>query len=80
MNKLNEFKDIVETSASKKAPHIIANYVYDLASLFHTYYNQEKIVTEDIQYTSERINLLKAIQIVINTSLNLIGIIPREEM
>lgn len=80
LNKLNEFKDIVETSASKKAPHIIANYVYDVASLFHTYYNQEKIVTEDIQYTSERINLLKAIQIVINNSLNLIGIIPREEM
>lgn len=80
LNKLNEFKDIVETSASKKAPHIIANYVYELASLFHTYYNQEKIVTEDIQYTSERINLLKAIQIVINNSLNLIGIIPREEM
>lgn len=80
LNKLNEFKDVVETSASKKAPHIIANYVYDLASLFHTYYNQEKIVTEDIQYTSERINLLKAIQIVINNSLNLIGIIPREEM
>lgn len=80
LNKLNEFNDIVETSASKKAPHIIANYVYDLASLFHTYYNQEKIVTEDIQYTSERINLLKAIQIVINNSLNLIGIIPREEM
>lgn len=80
LNKLNEFNDIVETSASKKAPHIIANYVYELASLFHTYYNQEKIVTEDIQYTSERINLLKAIQIVINNSLNLIGIIPREEM
>lgn len=80
LNKLNEFKDIVETSAIKKAPHIIANYVYELASLFHTYYNQEKIVTEDIQYTSERINLLKAIQIVINNSLNLIGIIPREEM
>ena len=80
LNKLNEFNDIVETSASKKAPHIIANYVYELASLFHTYYNQEKIVTEDIQYTSERINLLKTIQIVINNSLNLIGIIPREEM
>ena len=80
LNKLNEFKDIVETSASKKAPHIIASYVYELASLFHTYYNQEKIITEDIQYTSERTNLLKAIQIVINNSLNLIGIIPREEM
>lgn len=80
LNKLNEFKDIVESAATKKAPHIIANYVYELASLFHTYYNQEKIITDDMLYTQERINLLKAIQIVINNSLNLIGIIPREEM
>lgn len=80
LNKLNEFPDIVESAALKKMPHLITNYVYELASLFHTYYNQEKIITDEVAYTQERINLLKAIQIVINNSLNLIGIIPREEM
>ena len=80
LNKLNEFSDIVESAALKKMPHLITNYVYELASLFHTYYNQEKIITDEVAYTQERINLLKAIQIVINNSLNLIGIIPREEM
>ena len=44
------------------------------------YYNKEKFVTDDIEYTNERIALLKAIKIVINNSLNLIGIIPREVM
>jgi arginyl-tRNA synthetase len=37
-------------------------------------------LTDNYEYTNERMALLKAIKIVINNSLNLIGIIPREEM
>ena len=80
MTKLLSFTDIVISAANKKEPHIICNYVYELASLFHTYYAKEKFITDDIIYTSERMVLLKAIKIVINNSLNLIGIIPRETM
>ena len=80
MTKLLSFTDIVISAANKKEPHIICNYVYELASLFHTYYAKEKFITDDIIYTNERMALLKAIKIVINNSLNLIGIIPRETM
>ena len=80
MNKLLSFTDIVISAANKKQPHIICNYVYELATLFHSYYAKEKFITEDEEYTNERMALLKAIKIVINNSLNLIGIIPREEM
>ena len=80
MNKLIRFEDTVISAATKKSPHIICNYVYDLASLFHSYYGSHKFITEDIEYTEERMLLLKAIKIVINNSLNLIGVIPREEM
>ena len=80
MNKLLSFTDTVISAANKKQPHIICNYVYELATLFHAYYSKEKFITEDIEYTNERIALLKAIKIVINNSLNLIGIIPREVM
>ena len=80
MNKLIRFEDTVISAATKKQPHIICNYVYDLASLFHSYYGAAKFITEDKEYTEERMLLLKAIKIVINNSLNLIGIIPREEM
>ena len=80
MNKLIRFEDTVISAAEKKQPHIICNYVYDLASLFHSYYGAYKFITDDKTYTEERMLLLKAIKIVINNSLNLIGVIPREEM
>ena len=80
MNKLLSFTDIVISAANKEQPHIICNYVYELATLFHSYYAKEKFITDDEEYTNERMALLKAIKIVINNSLNLIGIIPREEM
>ena len=80
MNKLLAFTDTIISASEKKAPHIIANYVYDLATLFHSYYGKEKFITEDKLYTEERMLLLEAIKIVINNALDLIGIIPREVM
>ena len=80
MNKLLAFTDTVIAASNKRQPHIICNYIYELATLFHAYYSKEKFVTDDDSYTNERMVLLKAIKIVINNSLDLIGIIPREVM
>ena len=80
MNKLMRFEDTVISASIKQQPHIICNYVYDLASLFHSYYGAHKFITDDKEYTEERMLLLQAIKIVINNSLNLIGVIPREVM
>ncbi len=80
INKLMNFEDTVISASTKKQPHIICNYVYELATLFHSYYASQKFITEDKKYTAERMALLNCIKIVINNSLNLIGIIPREEM
>ena len=80
MKKLVEFEDIIVGAATKGLPHLIANYLYELASLFHSYYSAEKIVTDDDVSTKERIALLKAIKIVMNNASDMIGIILREEM
>ena len=80
MNKMLSFKDTVISACKKQEPHIICNYVYELAAMFHSYYGQEKFITADEEYTKERMALLKAIKIIINNSLDLIGIIPREYM
>lgn len=80
LNKLIAFEDVVISASLKKEPHIIANYVYDLASVFHAYYASSKMITDDELATSEKMNLITAIQIVIQNALNLLGIIPREEM
>ena len=78
--KLYQFEDIVKLSSSNLEPHIITNYVYDLATMFHSFYAQEKILTDDETYTKERINLIKAIKIVIKNSLDLIGVEAPDKM
>ena len=80
LEKLNEFKKVVQKSALKKEPHLITNYVYELATVFHSYYSEEKIVTDNEKYTYERIMLIKAVKIIIANSLNLIGVAPAERM
>lgn len=80
LKKLCEFEDILVSAARKKAPHIVAAYAYELASLFHSYYSIEKIITDDKDETIQKINFLRAIKIVLNNALDLIGIIPREQM
>ena len=80
MNKIYEFKDIVIKSAIKKEVHLITNYVYDLATAFHSYYSKEKIITEDEKYTFERIMLISAVKITIENALNLIGVSSPEKM
>ena len=80
LSKIYEFKDIVALSATKKAPHIITNYVYELANLFHIFYAHEKILSDDKVYTNERICLIKAVKITINNACNLIGVKAPEKM
>ena len=80
LTKINEFKDVVETSANKRMPHLITNYVYDLANAFHIYYNHEKILTDDEKYSNERLLLAMSVKIVIKNALNLIGVEAPNEM
>ncbi|MEG0025746.1 MAG: arginine--tRNA ligase [Bacilli bacterium] len=74
MFKLYQFEDVVKLSANNMAPHIVTNYVYELATLFHSFYAKEKVLTDDLLATKERINLIKAVGIVIKNSLRLIGV------
>jgi len=80
LNKVYEFKNIVEIAATKQMPHLITNYVYELATLFHSYYAHEKIISDNKLYTSERINLIKTVKITLRNALNLIGVEALEKM
>lgn len=81
IEKVYDFKEIVEQATIKKAPHIIANYVYNLANSFHIYYTKERILDENNEkYTQERINIIKCVKITIKNALNLIGVNAPERM
>ncbi len=80
LEKVYEFPDVVKMAATKELPHLITNYVYELASLFHAYYAKKKILTENEEETLENLNLIKCVKQTIFNALNLIGVIPPEQM
>ena len=80
LTKIYEFSDVVKSSALKEQPHLITNYVYELAQSFHSFYAHEKLLTNDTNYTNDRINLIKATKITIKNALKLIGVDAPEKM
>ena len=75
-----KFGEVVKSACNKEQPHIITNYVYELASLFNAYYEKCRIVSEDDKKTLENLNLIKCVQITLYNALNLIGVVPDERM
>ena len=78
--KVYEFTGVVETAAIKKEPHLITNYVYELASMFHNYYGKHRILTDDKVISSENLGLIKTVQITIKNALRLIGVSAPNKM
>lgn len=74
LNHLRQYPDMLEKAALSREIHKIPNYLHELASLFHRWYAEEKLITEDADYSLERITLLKAIQKVLANGLTLIGV------
>lgn len=77
---LLQYPEIIQEAASKRLPHKIAQYTLDLAASFHSFYGDEKIITDDIEETLEKLTLLKAVQIVLKDALSLIGVGVKEKM
>lgn len=78
--KVYEFTGVVENAAIKKEPHLITNYVYELASMFHNYYGKHRILTDDKVISSENLGLIKTVQITIKNALRLIGVSAPNKM
>ncbi|MFT9849174.1 arginine--tRNA ligase [Aneurinibacillus sp. REN35] len=77
---LGEFPQEIAGAAEVLAPHRIVRYVHDLASLFHSFYNAERVITDDEGLTHARLALMKAVQTTIVNALRLIGVSAPERM
>lgn len=78
---ITSFKDTVIDVCKVKEVNILSNYAYKLAQLFHSYYNDVKVIdTENNEVTRERLALVKACQICLKNVLNLLGVEAKEEM
>jgi arginyl-tRNA synthetase len=77
---LGRYPEVVKRAATSREPHQIANYLYDLASEFHTYYNSEKTLVDEADVRNARLTLAVAIRHVLANGLQLLGVSAPEQM
>lgn len=80
LRKVGELPEEIRLAAENFAPHRLVRYVYELSSLFHSYYKAERVITEDIEQTVARFALLGAVRTTLANVLTLIGVSAPERM
>ena len=75
LKKLMEFPHIIEISATKRAPHMVATYIQELAANIHSFYTNCKMIDRtNLEVTASRLALAKAAKIVMKNALGVLGV------
>ncbi len=77
---LNALPDSVDDSASNFEPHRLTYYLTELAGCFHSFYNKNRVITEEPALTNARLYLLKRTAQTLKNALSILGISAPERM
>ncbi len=77
---LARYPETVENAALHLEPHRVVFYLQELAALFHSYYNRQRVLTEDVEASRARLYLVNSVRIVLENALLLLGVSAPEQM
>ena len=77
---LVQFPQTIEMAALNFEPHRVVNYLFELASLFHKFYTECRVISDDLALSQARLALIDAVRIVIANGLKVLGISAPEHM
>jgi arginyl-tRNA synthetase len=80
MRLLGEYPQLLASCAKNYEPHLIPYYLHELVSTFHSYYNQNRILGEDLEISQARLYLAAAVRNVIRNALTILGVHAPEKM
>lgn len=80
LSQLLRYKSILQHAALHYEPHILANYLRELAGVFHAYYNAHQFLVEDVALCNARLCLINAVKQVLANGLALLGVSCPEMM
>lgn len=80
VKQISQFQSTIERAANETSPSIIAKYLLSLAASFNKFYSLEKINSDDEIIRNTNFALAKAVRIVLNEGLRLLGIHYLDEM
>jgi len=80
IRRMTRLPEIAELISDTLEPHHLPYYAQDLATVFHSFYKQCRVVSKNQELTQARLKLVKAAQIVLARTLHLMGMTAPESM
>ena len=86
LKKISEWPKCIDISCNKLEPHRIPTYLYELSSLFHSYWNlgkenpEKRFINDNKEISESKLVFIKSISNVIATGMNIIGVSTPEKM
>jgi arginyl-tRNA synthetase len=80
LRRLARYPIVLHSSAMNHEPHVLANYLRELAHDFHTYYNAHQFIVEDADLRNARLCLIGATKQILSNGLILLGVSSPEVM
>ena len=86
LKKISEWPKCIDASSQRLEPHRIPTYLYELASLFHSYWSlgkdnpEKRFINDKKNITDEKLIFLKAISNVIKSGMDIVGVSVPEKM
>jgi arginyl-tRNA synthetase len=86
LKKVSDWPKCIEISSKKLEPHRIVIYLYELASLFHSYWSlgkddpEKRFINDQKKITDEKLVFLKVISNVIKSGMDIVGVSAPEKM
>lgn len=77
---LGRYSDVVAAAAEQREPHAVANFLRDLATAYHAFYNSHKINTDEDALRQARLALCTAVRQVLVHGMGLLGVSAPQEM
>ncbi len=80
IRKLAAFPDQVASAARHYAPWFITQYLTETSAIFHRFYKNNRVVSEDVNLSRARLSLVAAVKTTLSNGLGLLGITAPERM
>ena len=86
LKKISEWPKCIDTASNKLEPHRIPTYLYELASLFHSYWNlgkdnpEKRFINDQKKISDDKLVFLKVISNVIKSGMNIVNVSVPEKM
>ena len=86
LKKISEWPKCIDAASNKLEPHRLPTYLFELASLFHSYWNlgkdntEKRFINEQKKITDDKLIFLKVISNVIKSGMDIVGVSVPEKM